>query len=237
MKTLKQVNDLLSKFESQYGLSVKDSFQGQEQWYNLKLGVLSASNAGKIVAKNGSDTRTTYMAALIAQVCTGVMPEISSYHMEWGKTHENPARAFYKFQTGRELIELPFVFKDDTFRCGVSPDCFTNDGRDVEIKCSSNSENHIKFLMTDAIKSEWSWQLNFNMWCRGTELIDFCSYDPRMKAQQLAVKTFEKDPAKFKRFEEAVPEFIEEMDKHLEAIGIKFGEHWKLKADKIVKAV
>ncbi len=237
MKTLKQVKDLLMKFEKTYKLNAMEAFQGEDEWYNLKLGVLSASNADCIVAKKGTAKRETYMASLIAQICTGIMPEINSYHLDWGKTHESAARAYYEFQTGRKLIELPFVFKNAKFRCGVSPDCFAEDGRDVEIKCSSNSENHVKFIMSDKIKPEWQWQINFNMYCRESEAIDFCSYDPRMHKRLLEIKTFERDPEKIKKIEDCVPEFIKDMDKHLAEIGIKFGDHWKAKAKKLGKAV
>ena len=74
MKTLKQIDSLLKKFEKKYKFTIAGADQGSEEWFKLKLGVLSASNANKIVAKVGTQTRATYMSELIAQVVTGVMP-------------------------------------------------------------------------------------------------------------------------------------------------------------------
>ena len=55
MKSLANINKTLKAFEKKYGVDVTDTRQGSESWFTLKLGVLSASNASKIVAKKGTD--------------------------------------------------------------------------------------------------------------------------------------------------------------------------------------
>lgn len=236
MKTLKQVNELLDLFHAKYGLNIKESKQGSEEWFTAKLGVLSASNASKIVAKRDSQARETYMCQLVAQVCTGILPDIDSKHMDWGKLYEDSARASYEFETGSKIIELPFVYKDETFRCGASPDGILDNlvSTPCELKSPYNSENHIKFIAIEKIKPEYDWQLQFSMWVMGSDIWEMGSYDERMQGGKIfVVKEFRADPEKQKRLDDEVPAFISDMDEMLASCGVKFGDQWlRLKDEK-----
>lgn len=227
MKTLADVNELLKQFEEKYGMPMADAQQGSEAWLTLKLGVISASNASKMVAKAGSATRDSYMAELVAQVATGIMPEISAKPMEWGKDHEDAARSSYEFMTGENTTEVPFVFLDNSFRVGVSPD-FILDGKNKggEIKCPWNSVHYIQFLTSDKIKPEWDWQVQLTLKVIGADTWDFCQYDPRMKKNPLKITTIDRDEKKQKTLDDAIPQFISDMDKMLQKAGFEFGEHW-----------
>lgn len=226
MKSLTDVNLMLDVFNQRYGLDVSNAAQGSAAWFTLKLGVLSASNAHKIVAKKDSETRATYMAELVSQVGTGIMEEINSKHLDWGNEHEDAARSRYEFITGNSVTELPFVFKDKTFRAGCSPDGFVSATKGVEIKCLSNSANYVKFLTDDKMKSEWQWQAQFTLWVTDANEWDFVQYDPRMKKNALKVLPTMRDLEKMKTFDDAVPQFIADMDKMLERAGFSFGEQW-----------
>ncbi len=194
----------------------------------LKLGVISASNADAVVAKRDSATRATYMAELVAQVCTGIFGEINSKHMEWGKQHEDAARACYEFESGNVMTLLPFVYKDASFREGCSPDGIVTTAKGAEIKCPWATENYIKFLAAEKIKPEWQWQNQFTMRVMGAGEWDFVQYDARMKKAPLHILTIARDEEKQKVFDDAVPAFIEDMDRMLAKIGIRFGEQWLL---------
>lgn len=232
MTKIEKANNLLKEFEKRYGLNALNVDQGSEDWLNLKLGVISASNVSKAIAKKGSATRETYLASLVAQVCTGYMPDLNNKYVDWGKTNEDKARAFYEFQTGEKFTELPFVFKDDNFRFGASPDAIIGDKKGVEIKCPYSSENHIKTLMMDTIKPEYKWQIQYTMWVMGLEEYDFCSYDPRMKVSPLAIINVKKDEKAFERLDNELFAFVEEMDKMLKKIGIEWGQQWTMKKEK-----
>lgn len=227
MKTLKQINELLEAFESKHLIPVKDIQQGSEMWMHTKMGVLSASNANKIVAKKGSATRDTYMAELVAQVATGVFPEINSKHMEWGKDNEAGARSSYELFTGYTPKEISFVFKDETFRVGCSPDFIIEKAdKGAEIKCPWNSANYILFLTSEKLKSEWEWQAQFQMYVLDSDTWDFVQYDPRMKKNQMKIHTIERNEEKQKTLEDAIPQFISDMDKMLDKAGFQFGDQW-----------
>lgn len=228
MKTLVEINKTLEAFEKKFGMPVVGAQQKSETWFKLKLGVISASNAAKVVAKLDSDTRATYMASLIGQVCTGIMEEINSKHMDWGNQHEDAARSCYEFSSGLTVTELPFVFKDDNFREGCSPDGFVTLNKGAEIKCPYNTENYIKFLTDDKIKSDYQWQAQFTMRVLDAGEWDFVQYDPRMRKEQIKVLTIARDEEKQKKLNDLVPAFISDMDAMLKKIGIPFGSQWSL---------
>lgn len=227
MKSLGEINSTLESFSGKYGLDVLQAAQGSEAWFKLKLGVVSASNAAKAVAKRDSETRLTYMAELVAQVCTGLVEELNSKYLDWGNQHEDAARSSYEFSTGFNLTQVPFVFKDDSFRVGCSPDALIAEaGKGVEIKCPFNTVHFIKFLTEEKLKTEYVWQNQFQMWVTGAQTWDAVQYDPRMKAKPLHVVTIERDEKSIKTLEDAIPQFIEDMDNMLSKTGITFGEQW-----------
>lgn len=226
MKTLVDVKSLLSDFENKYKFPVVEAQQGSEVWFKLKLGVVSASNAHKAVAKRDSETRLTYMSELVAQVCTGIIEEVNSKHMDWGHLHEDAARSCYEFESGSKVTELPFVFKDNLFREGCSPDGFVSTTKGVEIKCPYNSAHFIKFFTDDKVKPEYQWQCQFTLRVLGADEWDFTNYDPRMRKGQIKTLTIKRDAEKQQVFDDFIPLFIEDMDKMLSKIGIKFGEQW-----------
>ncbi|NJO55741.1 MAG: YqaJ viral recombinase family protein [Rhodospirillales bacterium] len=225
MKTLDEINRNLEDFERKFGIAVKGVPQLSPRWFDLKLGVISASNAHRAVAKIDSETRATYMAELVAQVCTGVIEEINAKQLSWGKEHEPAARKFYEFDRGVTLEQVTFVFKDNSFRAGCSPDgVLPNKG--AELKCPYDSTNFIKFLVAERIKPEWRWQNQFTMWCCDAEEWDFAQYDPRMKKSLMKTLNIQKDPEAFKVFDDMIPKFVEDMDKMLARAGFTFGEQW-----------
>lgn len=228
MKTLKEIEKLNKEFTKRFGLEINGFEQGSPEWRAVKLGVLSASNASKIVAKKGSQTRATYMAELVGQVATGLMKELSAKPLEWGKSHEDAARSAYEFQTDTKIEETLFIFKDKDFRAGCSPDgLILSKNRGAEIKCPYNTENYIQFLVNEKIKPEYEWQCQFSMWVSDAGSWDYGNYDPRMKKMPLKFITIDRDSEKQKKLDDSIPEFILEMDKMLASIGIGFGDHWK----------
>ncbi len=232
MITLDDISKTLLEFEKKFGFKVTGHQQLSETWFQLRLGVITASNASAAMAKPGSETRLTYMAELVAEICTGVWEEVNSKHMDWGRAHEDAARSYFEFCENIGTVPAPFVFKDDTFRVGCSPDGFVKEyPMPYEIKCPWSSANYVKFLVADSIKPEWKWQQNFNMWVLKAEKMYFCQFDPRMKKRPMKIMVTEADPDKQRAFDDLIPVFIQDMDKMLADIGLKFGDQWKRIAD------
>jgi putative phage-type endonuclease len=226
VKTLAEINNSLKAFEAKFGMAVVGAPQGSAAWLAMKMGVLSGSNASKIVAKKDSETRLTYMCDLVAEICTGVMEEMNFKQLEWGKQNEDAARSYYEFATNNKINQVSFVFRDDTFREGCSPDGLLDTPKGVEIKCPWDSANYVKFLTADKIKTEWQWQNQFNMRVLGADHWDFVQFDPRMTALPLNYKTVERDEKMQATLADAVPQFIFDMDEMLKSIGVEFGVQW-----------
>lgn len=201
--------------------------QGSPRWHALKLGVISASNISAALAKKGTATRQTYMAELVAQICTGERPEINAKQLEWGQTYEADARNAYQLLTGHEISVCGFKFHDN-LRSGCSPDgIITNIRRGVEIKCPYSSKTFIEFVACDKIKDEYYKQCQFGMWITGFSSWDFVNYDPRMTQNMIHSVTLERDEKMMAQFNEAIPDFIYDMDLMLARVGAQFGDQWK----------
>lgn len=228
---LENILALSFKFKHQYGLDLMSWPQGSEVWHQSKLGVISASNAWKVMSKGKgsapSETRKTYMMDLVAQIASGQWEEINSKILEWGKLNEDGARSSYELITGNTIAEVSFAFKDESFRCGVSLDGITQNNVPVEYKCPWNSVHFLNFLLDDKLKKEYVWQCQFGMWVTGAKEYHVAQFDPRMKKTQFHYIEVLRDPEMQQQIDEEVPKFIEEMDAILARIGLCYGDQWK----------
>lgn len=208
-------------------LDILNCDQGSDAWRSAKIGVISASNISNVLAKKGTATREGYISDLIAQIATGVMPEIDGPSLRWGKENESSARSAYEFANDVTIEQVGFIYGKDR-RIGASPDgIISNKKHGIEIKCPFTSKVHVDFLLMDKIKLEYIYQVQFSMFVTRFDTWDFCSYDGRMKKDLLKIHTIEKDMAMMDRFENECGEFILEVDKGLSKLGLKFGDQWE----------
>lgn len=220
----------LAEAKSVLGVDLNTVEQGEYDWLRARLGVVTASNASSVLSKQGSATRDGYMATLIGEIATGAplegsMP--SGKAIEWGNENEPAARESYSFMTMDVVDSFPFVFSDD-MRCGCSPDgLIKSKNKGLEIKCPYNTRYHIELLVDGRMKKEYMDQVQYSMWITGADEWEFCSYDPRMKSNIIKHLTVEKSEKHMKLFSDAVPQFLLEMDRKMDLIGLKFGDQWK----------
>lgn len=231
MKTKKDYIEELKAITKEYNFDVENMTQQNDEWFKIKLGVISASHAHDILKtlKSGkpSEAGRTYMLTLISEIMTGKKHPASSQSMDWGNDNEPIARAEYELITGAEIFELPVIFKDENMRCLISPDLISNLGGG-EIKCPFNSVNHTKTILHGTIKPEYMSQMQFSMWVTGLESWDFISYDPRYREdKQIHIIKVPRDEDTMKECDEKIPAFIREMDLLLEEMGAKFGDQWR----------
>lgn len=231
MKTLEQIKKELDALEEIFGFNPNTIEQGSPEWLQMKLGVMSASNAHKIIAGAKTATRMSYLSELVAEIATREKPEISAKPLEWGKENELAARSIYEFETGYKIKELPFIFKDESLRVGISPDGYGEIG--LELKCPYTSKVFIDFACLGIIKNEYKAQCQFSMWVTGATQWHFANFDPRSTCKQFHYTTLERDEKMMKKFDECVPECIEQMDEMLAKLGIEYGYQWHAKADKV----
>lgn len=218
------------------GVNVYDLEQGTDEWRRHRIGVVTASRAHEIIkpgrGKGGySESRATYMLELIAQVCTGQVPEQSSFKQaEWGHENEPLAREAYEAMEFVSVNQCGLIYRDNSLRCAISPDGIMED-RGLEIKNPYTTQVHLQTLMNGEIKPEYVTQCQFSMWLTGLDRWDFCSYDRRMRGKasnRLCVIPQRRDDETMRKFDIEIPKFIAEMDDALDRLGFKFGQQWEI---------
>jgi len=221
--------DRLLGLSDVFGFDPMKIEQGSTEWHIMKQGVLSASNADKIVAKRDSIGRQTYMASLISQICTCKIPdELPFKQLEHGSLYEPEARDALSVALGFiDIQELPFIYADEDMRYGNSPDG-VHEKTVFEIKAPYNGENFFKFACFKENKKAWRWQSQFQIFSSDAERHIFAQYEPRsVLANSLHYVETEINEADQKTLADAVPQFISDMDQALNSIGVTFGQHWE----------
>jgi hypothetical protein len=191
-------------------LEIFDCQQGSEEWFRCRLGVVTASEFATVIAKgkNGGDSkqRRTYMLKLIGERITGEPCEnYTNHHMERGKTMEEEARDYYAFMADVEPKRVGFLKRG---RIGCSPDSLIGENGLHEIK-TKLPHLHIEAILADAVPPEHIAQCQGSLWVSGREWIDFQSYWPKLPP---FIKRVYRDEPYIKTLEQAVKDFIEEMD-------------------------
>lgn len=228
MQSLKAASSVL-------GFDATDVEQNSVEWLYMRLGVLTASNADKIVAGIKTATRRGYMASLIKEIVTcEVAEQLPFKQLEHGNLYEPIARDSLSLSLMDDIKELPFVYKDESMRVGMSPDGAIGN-KVVELKCPYDSSVFVKFMCFDEVKKEYHKQQQFQIWVADADGGYFGNYDPRMKlCKEIHFSEVDRDESFMKTLDDAVPQFIHDMDKALESIGVTFGDHWKYIRENVI---
>lgn len=218
----------LQGLEPVFGFNPAEVQQGSKEWSIMRLGVATASRAKDIVAGKDTEGRASYLAELAAEIVNCDAPESAPFKQtEWGKLYEDAARQLLGVELDYTRIdEMPIIYWDDSLRVAVSPDG-VSDNTIYEIKSPYDPTNHIKHMAFGRVKSEWQWQRQMQMLVSGAEAHIFCTYDPRaVLAKNLHYVVTELDDKKQATLRDAIPAFLYDLDKALESIGVKFGDHF-----------
>jgi putative phage-type endonuclease len=188
--------------------------QRSEEWFQARLGLVTASRVADVLAKiksGESASRRNYKIQLVSERLTGERQETYiNQAMQDGIDREQFARDRYVQQFG-DVEEVGFV-KHPTLEAGASPDGMVGDDGIIEIKCPMGS-THTETLMTQDIPSKYVPQVQFQLLVTGRKWCDFVSYNPMFPEHlQVFVKRIEADPVYQKELESEVKQFLEEVD-------------------------
>jgi len=162
--------------------------QGTPEWFEARLGKITASNFSKILSPTGkvSTQSTDLINTLVAELLTGEREETyKNAHMDRGNELENDALEFVNFTHGYEF--KPVGFADSEQGYGCSPDALDLDKKiGLELKCPM-AKTHIKYLRSGKLPNEYFSQVQGSMLVTGYKQWVFSSYHPLMQNFLLVV--------------------------------------------------
>jgi len=196
--------------------------QRTPEWFALRLGKVTASRIGDLMAKTKSGysaSRANYMAELAIQRLTGEVEQgFNTPAMQWGTETESKARNAYSFFTGNAVKEVAFIYHPDIDQAGASPDGLVGEDGLVEIKCP-NSATHLETLRTGKINNKYRLQMQWQMACSGRKWCDFVSFDPRFSGGlRIFIKRVERDDELITEITGEVIKFLCELDATMEQL-------------------
>lgn len=202
--------------------------QHSEEWIAIRLGKVTASRIADLTAKTKSGwsaSRANYMAELLSERLTGTPRDtFTNAAMQWGTDMELQARRVYEFMEGVEVHQVGFAVHPTIEQAGASPDGLVGETGLVEIKCP-NTSTHIDTLLGAGIDGKYIKQMQWQMACTVREFCDFVSFDPRLpERMQIYIQRVERDDDLIMEIEDAVREFLTELDAKESALLKKFGE-------------
>ena len=192
--------------------------QMSQEWFELKAGIPSASNASKILTPTGklSAQSEGLMNALIAErLGFGDDPIEPNEWMLRGIELEAEARDLFRFETGLDTRQVAWITNDDG-TAGCSPDGLAELRTitvGVEIKCPKAS-THIGYLRAGKLPAYYAPQVHWSMAVTGIRQWYFMSYYPGLDP---LVKLVEAD-----EYTDKVAEALAQFSDKLEAEAAKF---------------
>jgi len=196
--------------------------QRSTEWFNARLGKVTASRVADVIAKTKSGystSRENYMAQLVCERMTGTQGEsFSSAAMQWGTDQEPLARAAYEAVADVLVDEVGFITHPTIVNAGASPDGLVGVDGLIEIKCP-NTSTHIDTLLSDKAPNKYVPQMQWQMACTGRKWCDFVSFDPRMpEGLQIFIQRVDFDVEYVKMLEAEITGFLGELETKIEKL-------------------
>lgn len=194
--------------------------QGSEAWFQLRLGVPSASRFKDLLTPTGKPSASSekYMHELLAEKMSGKrFDSFDTFHMKRGRELEPEAANVFSFQTDLVCREVGFV-TNDSQTVGCSPDRLIFDSG-LEIKCPMHT-THVKYLIDyhkdGEMPAEYYAQVQGTMWLMDLEDYWFMSYHPDLPNLIMNVK---RDDKYIALLAAAIDKLLEELETNLTLIG------------------
>jgi putative phage-type endonuclease len=198
--------------------------QRTEEWFQQRLGKVTASRISDVIAKTKtgvSTSRQNYLVQLVSERLTGKKGDsFVNQAMLDGIERESAARELYERTRGVSVTEVGFFDHPTIAMSGASPDGAVNAEEDgkyaglIEIKCPIET-THTNTLMSKSVPSKYIPQIQWQMasvspnvkWC------DFISYNPNFPdTMQLFVAKVDRDDTYIAELEAEVIKFLDEVD-------------------------
>jgi len=185
--------------------------QCSEEWFDIRKGKLTASNAQAIGA-NGKGLES-YVYSLLAEKYSNNKDRYTNSDMDRGVELEEQARQTYEIE--HEIVEQVGFIEQDEY-VGCSPDGLVGEDGGLEIKCV-NDVNFFKLLVNgeNEIETKFIWQVQMCLLITGRKWWDLCFYninfdknmlifriEPELKKQESLILGIEKGKKLIKELEQ-----------------------------------
>ena len=196
--------------------------QRTEEWFQQRLGKVTASRISDVIAKTKtgvSTSRQNYLVQLVSERLTGKKGDsFVNQAMLDGIEREGAARAIYMLNRDVSVTEVGFFDHPVIKNSGASPDGAVNAEEEgkyaglIEIKCPIET-THTNTLMSKSVPSKYIPQMQWQLACTGAKWVDFVSYNPNFPMElQLFVARVDRDNTYIGELEAEVVKFLEEVE-------------------------
>jgi putative phage-type endonuclease len=198
--------------------------QRTEEWFQQRLGKVTASRISDVIAKTKtgvSTSRQNYLVQLVSERLTGKKGDsFVNQAMLDGIERESAARELYMQTRGVSVTEVGFFDHPTIVMSGASPDGAVNAEEDgkyaglIEIKCPIET-THTNTLMSKSVPSKYMPQIQWQMASVSPNVkwVDFISFNPNFPdTMQLFVARVERDNAYIAELEAEVIKFLDEVE-------------------------
>lgn len=155
-----------------------DFEQGTYEWLVARIPYITASDVAKVMAGGKGVTRHNYM---VKKLCERLNNEpvqgYKSNHMQNGNDNEPIARQIYEVIRKVQVTTSGFWYlEDERIGASLDGDILESDGY-IEIKTVISPEQ-VRLITTGQIKPEYIKQMQTQMYVKGKQWCDYCSYSP-----------------------------------------------------------
>ena len=196
--------------------------QGTEEWFQQRLGKVTASRISDVIAKTKtgiSTSRQNYLIQLVSERLTGKKTDsYTNQAMQDGIEREPIARKLYESKTNSIVTEVGFFDHPVIKNSGASPDGAVNSEEEgkyaglIEIKCPIET-THTNTLMSKSVPTKYIPQMQWQMACTNARWVDFISFNPNFPEElQVFIKRLDRDDDYIAELETEVIKFLEEVE-------------------------
>lgn len=203
--------------------SIIDTEQGTPEWLACRVGRLTGSTAGAMLAKpqrEGEGMRHNLKVKLALERILGRSLESSfqTKAMEEGTEREDDARMAYEIATGNPVFVTGFL-SHDTLMVGASLDGHLGDFNElVSIKCRQEPA-HWAHVQKGTIPKAALEQMRHELWLTGAVRHHYVSWNPNFPEKlQLRVKSLTAKDLDIDGYAAAAMQFLKDVDAEVEAI-------------------
>jgi len=173
--------------------------QGSDEWFDIRKGKLTASNATSIGAIGAG--LSTYCQSLALDIIGVKEDKYTNDVMERGTILEPTARTAYELEFNINIEKIGFVTNSKYYNAGVSPDGLIKDSGGVEIK-ARNNKKHFALIQGDTKEIPFN-PIQMTLLITEREWWDFISFNPNF-SKPLFVKRIYPHLKYFEKLKEGI---------------------------------